>query len=59
VLSCAGSATKEDEAVNSFKVYYFASFDTIYMQEFRASSAAGIYSFVPSTAILLNEAGQA
>jgi len=45
-FSCAGSATKQDERINSFKVYYVESFARIAMEVYSASTKGGIYTFV-------------
>jgi 3',5'-cyclic AMP phosphodiesterase CpdA len=45
MFSCSGTATKMDEDVNSFKVYYFEDFRNAYMQEYQSKSEAWIYRF--------------
>ena len=52
-FSCAGSATKLDEIVNSFRVYHVERFDQIYMEEYVASSAARVYRFTLAPRVLL------
>ncbi len=52
-FSCAGSATKEDERANSFKVYRFEAFDRIYMDLYLASTVGGIYTFLKQPEVRL------
>jgi hypothetical protein len=52
-FSCAGSTTKFDESVNSFKVYSFKSFSNISMEEYWVIPDAGLYRFTPSPPISL------
>jgi 3',5'-cyclic AMP phosphodiesterase CpdA len=46
-FSCAGSATKQDEQVNSFKVYHMYAFNNIEMETFWASSRGDILTYRP------------
>jgi len=54
-FSCAGSACKEDERINSFKVYCVERFDRIFMKEYTASTAGRLYAFTapPGPGVLL------
>lgn len=52
-FSCAGSATRNDEMINSFKVYYLEDFGRVLMEEHVATSLGRVYRFSAGAAVLL------